>query len=144
VEELPEHVARNRVHWDDRAGEYVEEGRRKWKRAEPDWGIFGVPEAEVGMLPILCVPDDGNIPTGDELLRPLFGMHRIEWPDDDAVEFHLPQGKMVELLRDCGLEVEELIEIRPPADATTRFTHISLDWARRYPPEEVWRVRKPT
>lgn len=69
-------------------------------------------------------------------------MHRIEWPDDDAVEFHLPQGKMIELLRDCDLTVEELIEIRPPADATTRYPHISLEWARRFPCEEVWRARK--
>ena len=69
-------------------------------------------------------------------------MHRIEWPDDDAVEFHLPHGKMIDLLRDCDLTVEELIEIRPPADATTRYKHTSLDWARRYPCEEVWRARK--
>jgi SAM-dependent methyltransferase len=252
--DLPEHVARNRVHWDARARDYVEEGRRNWEAAEPMWGIFAVPEAEVGLLPdelegrdaielgcgtgyvsawlarrgarpvgidnskaqlatatsfqaefglgfpllhgnaeevpfpdrsfdlaiseygasiwcdpylwipeaarllrpggelvflvnsilsILCGHDDGNIPAGDELLRPLFGMHRIEWPDDDAVEFHLPQGKMIDLLRDCGLTVEELIEIRPPADAKTRFSHIGLDWARRFPPEEVWRARKP-
>ena len=50
------------------------------------------------ILSILCGPDDETIPAGDELLRPLFGMHRVEWPDDDSVEFHLPQGKMIDLL----------------------------------------------
>ena len=49
---------------------------------------------------------------------------------------------MVELLSDCGLVVEELIEVHPPADSATRFTHMSLEWARRFPPEEVWRARK--
>ena len=251
--DLPDHVVRNRVHWDERAPEYVAEGRRNWESEEPLWGIFAVPESQVGLLPreldgrdaielgcgtgyvsawlarrgarpvgidnseaqlatarafqeefgldfpllhgnaeevpypdgsfdlaiseygasiwgdpyrwipeaarllrpggelvflvnsilsILCGLDDGNQPAGDELLRPLFGMHRLEWPDDDAVEFHLPQGKMIDLLRDCDLAVEQLIEVRPPADATTRFRHISLDWARRFPCEEVWRARK--
>jgi SAM-dependent methyltransferase len=93
-------------------------------------------------LAILCGHDDVNVPAGDRLLRPLFGMHRIEWEGDPSVEFHLPPGKMIELLRDCDLEVEELIEVRPPADATTRFKHIALDWARDYPCEEVWRARK--
>jgi hypothetical protein len=49
---------------------------------------------------------------------------------------------VVDLLRDCDLSVEELIEVRPPADATTRYKHTSLEWARRYPCEEVWRARK--
>ncbi len=49
---------------------------------------------------------------------------------------------MIALLRDCDLEVTELIEVRPPADAKTNSTSITLDWARRYPCEEVWRARK--
>jgi SAM-dependent methyltransferase len=51
VADLPEHVARNRAYWDGRARAYVEEGRRNWESAEPHWGIFAVPEAEVGLLP---------------------------------------------------------------------------------------------
>jgi hypothetical protein len=49
---------------------------------------------------------------------------------------------MIDLLRDCDLTVEQLIEVRPPADATTTYPHIALDWARRFPCEEVWRARK--
>ena len=28
------------------------------------------------------------MPATDRLLRPYFGMHRFEWPDDNSVEFH--------------------------------------------------------
>jgi SAM-dependent methyltransferase len=251
--DLAEHVARNRSFWDGHAPAYVADGRRNWESEEPTWGIFSIPEAEVGLLPaeldgrdaielgcgtayvsawlarrgarpvgidnseaqlatargfqeefgldfpllhgnaeeapfpdasfdlaiseygaslwcdpylwipeaarllrpggelvfitnsvlsILCGPDDETIPAGDELLRPLFGMHRVEWPGEEGVEFHLPQGKIVEVLRDNGFEIEQLIELRPPEDATTRYTHVSLDWARRFPAEEAWRARK--
>jgi SAM-dependent methyltransferase len=91
---------------------------------------------------ILCGPDDETIPAGDRLLRPLFGMHRVEWPGEVSVEFHLPPGKMIALFHDCGFEVTELIEVRPPADAQTKSTSVALDWARSYPCEEVWRARK--
>jgi hypothetical protein len=50
---------------------------------------------------------------------------------------------MIELLYGCGLEVEQLIEIQPPEDARTRYSHMSLGWARQWPCEEVWRARKP-
>jgi SAM-dependent methyltransferase len=253
VADLPEHVARNRAYWDERARDYVAEGRRNWEAAEPTWGIFAVPEAEVGVLPadldgrtaielgcgtgyvsawlarrgarpvgidnseaqlttargfqeefgidfplihgdaehvpfpdesfdlaiseygasiwcdpyawipeaarllrpggelvflcnsiftILCGHDDETIPAGDRLLRPLFGMHRVEWGGEDSVEFHLPPGRMIALLGDCGLEVTGLTEVRPPADAETKSTSVALDWARRFPCEEVWRARK--
>jgi hypothetical protein len=49
---------------------------------------------------------------------------------------------MIELLRDCDFTVEQLIEVRPPAGATTRYKHVDLDWARRFPCEEIWRARK--
>ena len=32
-------------------------------------------------LMILCSPDEGNV--GEQLLRPQFGMHRLEWPGDN-------------------------------------------------------------
>jgi ubiquinone/menaquinone biosynthesis C-methylase UbiE len=92
---------------------------------------------------MLCAPDDESEPATERMIRPYFGMHRYEWPDG-AVEFHLPHGEMIALLRDSGFEVEELIEVRPPEGATTRFPEIDLEWARRWPIEEVWRARKRT
>ena len=50
--ELPEHVARNRVYWDEvNAPLYVEPGRRSWASDAITWGIFDVPEEDLGVLP---------------------------------------------------------------------------------------------
>ena len=76
------------------------------------------------------------------MLRDYFGMHRFEWPDDQSVEFHLGYGDMIRLLRDNGFEVEDLIEVRPPKDATTTYPFVTLEWSRRWPCEEVWKARK--
>jgi SAM-dependent methyltransferase len=252
MSELPEHVARNRDFWNEVAEEWVQPGREDWAAEEPRWGIFRVPESELGMLPddlegkeaielgcgtgyvsswlarrgarptgidnseeqlataralqrefgiefpllhgnaeevplpdagfdlaiseygasiwcdphrwipeasrllrpngelvflvnsvftMLCGPDDENEPATDRMIRPYFGMHRYEWPDG-SVEFHLPHGEMIALLRSSGFDLEELIEVRPPEGATTRFSQVSLDWAQRWPVEEVWRARK--
>ena len=94
------------------------------------------------VLLMLTIPDQDGEPATDRLLRPYFGMHRFEWPDDDSVEFHLGHGDMIRLLRGCGLEVEDLLELRPGPDATTRYPFVTLDWARRWPCEEVWKARK--
>ena len=47
------------------------------------------------VLIMLCFPGDVEAPAGERLLRPQFGMHRFEWPDDDSVEFHLSHGDMI-------------------------------------------------
>jgi SAM-dependent methyltransferase len=95
-----------------------------------------------GVIAVLTFPDDPNAPAGDRLLRPYFDMHRLEWNDDESVEFHLPHGEMIALLRRCGFAVEELIEIRAPAGSTTSFPLVTLEWARQWPCEEIWKARK--
>jgi SAM-dependent methyltransferase len=51
-EPLPDHVARNREYWDEvNAPRYAEAGSRSWARDDINWGIFGVPEAELRALP---------------------------------------------------------------------------------------------
>jgi hypothetical protein len=91
---------------------------------------------------MLTVPDEDGQPATDRLLRPYFGMRRFEWPDDESVEFHLGHSEMIRLLRGCGLEVEDLLELQPGPDATTRYPHVTLEWARRWPCEEIWKARK--
>ncbi|MBS1880238.1 MAG: class I SAM-dependent methyltransferase [Actinobacteria bacterium] len=252
--ELPEHVVANRAYWNGLAAEYAIDGAEKWAAAEPSWGIFGIPESQVGMLPaeldgieaielgcgtgyvsawlarrgarptgidssegqlatarelqgrfgiefpllhgnaeqvplpnagfdlaiseygasiwcdpyawipeaarllrpggeliflvngilaMLCDPDEGEVPAGERLARPLFGMHRMTWSEDTpSVEFHLPHGEMIALLRRSGFEVEGLLELQPPAGASTRYPHVTLEWARQWPCEEVWKARK--
>jgi SAM-dependent methyltransferase len=94
------------------------------------------------VLLMLTIPDEDGQPATERLRRPYFGMHRFEWPDDGSVEFHLPHGEMIRLLRGCGLQVEDLIELRPPPGATASHPMATLDWARRWPCEEVWKARK--
>jgi SAM-dependent methyltransferase len=94
-------------------------------------------------LLMMCMPDlDADLPAPTQLLRNQFGMHRFEWPDDSSVEFHLPHGEMIDLLRGCGLEVLELRELQAPESAQTSYDFVTLEWARRWPCEEVWRARK--
>jgi SAM-dependent methyltransferase len=246
-------VARNRAQWDKWAADYVEAGERQWAADEPSWGIWEVPESQVGLLPddvagldaielgcgtayvsawlarrgarpvgidnsqaqlttarelqgrfdlefpllhgnaedvpfpdesfdlaiseygaaiwcdpylwipeaarllrpggrliflgnaallMLCMSYEENAPAEERLLRPYFGMHRFDWPDDESVDFHLPHGKMIDLLRDSGFEVEQLIELRPPDGSTTRYPFVTLDWAQRWPCEEIWKARR--
>ena len=49
---------------------------------------------------------------------------------------------MIRLLRGNGFEVEDLIEVRPPADAISRRPNAPIEWARRWPVEEIWKARK--
>jgi SAM-dependent methyltransferase len=48
---LPEHVRRNRACWDAQAADYVAAGERAWAWTEPTWGIWRVPESQLGVLP---------------------------------------------------------------------------------------------
>jgi len=50
-DELPDHVVANRAYWSNEAAAYVEPGRRSWGEPEPSWGLWGVPESEVRILP---------------------------------------------------------------------------------------------
>ncbi len=255
ADELPEHVRRNRLAWDAWAAEYVANGEGSWRR-EPGaetWGIWGIPEADLRLLPdeldgrdtielgcgtayvsawlarrgarpvgidnseaqlatarrlqrehgldfpllhgnaeavpypdasfdlaiseygasiwadpyrwipeaarllrpdgrliflvnatilMLCAPDEDDVPATTQLIRPYFGMHRFEWPDDQSVEFHLGYGDWIRLLRANDFEIEDLRELRPGPEASTGYKFVTLDWARSWPSEEVWLARK--
>ncbi|MDQ2983783.1 MAG: methyltransferase domain-containing protein [Actinomycetota bacterium] len=252
--ELPEHAVRNREVWTKANEEYTDaRARQAWERDEISWGVFGVPETEVGALPdvrgkdvielgcgtayfgawlakrgarvvgvdvtpaqletarrcaqetgielelieasaeevplpdasfdlavsefgasiwcdpalwlaeasrllrpggelvflvnspisILCAPDEG--PIEEKLERSQFGLYRIDWPgEDEGVNFHLPHGEMIRLLRENGFEVEALFELQAPAEAEDHgyYDYVSADWARRWPAEEIWKARK--
>jgi SAM-dependent methyltransferase len=252
LDDLPDYVRRNRALWDEQAADYAAGGERGWAQ-EPAWGIWQVPESELGVLPpdlagkdaielgcgtayvsswlarrgarvvgidnsaaqlatarrlqcqhgldfpllhgnaetvpypdasfdlaiseygaclwadpyrwvpeaarllrprgeliflthsallTLCVPEANDVAATERLLRPAFGMHRVEWADDPGVEFHLSHGDWLRLLRRSGFELEDLIEVRPPEGATTRYPYVTLDWARQWPSEEVWKARR--
>lgn len=46
----PDYLDRNREVWDGLAADYIEPGRANWS-GEPEWGIWGVPETDIGLLP---------------------------------------------------------------------------------------------
>jgi SAM-dependent methyltransferase len=48
-----DHVSANSRWWDERHDEQVHLARRQWAVDEPTWGIFAVPESEVGLLPVV-------------------------------------------------------------------------------------------
>jgi SAM-dependent methyltransferase len=248
-EDLPEHVRRNRAHWDAMAEDWAAAGRRHWQENQPTWGIWNLLESELRLLPDdlagqdvielgcgtgyvsawlarrgarpvgidnserqlatarelqrefgldfpllhgnaeqvpypsgsfdlaiseygaaiwcdpylwvpeaarllrpggrlvflgnhtllqLCVPD-AEAPAGDRLLRDYFGLHRLEWAFDDSVEFALPYGEWFRLLRGVGFEVEDLLELRAPADATRDWPFVTAGWAKRWPSEHVFK-----
>lgn len=97
-----------------------------------------------GTLWILTLPDtEAEGPAGDRLRRSYFGMHRFEWPDDDSVEFHLPIGDWIRLLRRNGFEVLDFIEVQAPAGASTSaYELVDPEWARKWPAEQIWRARR--
>lgn len=95
-----------------------------------------------GLQLMLCTPyGDDEAPVDVRLERPLFGMHRFGW-EDGSVEFHLPHGELIRLLRANGFEIEELLEVQVPPTATTRYPYVTAEWASKWPCEEVWKVRK--
>ena len=99
---------------------------------------WGTPTLEI------CWPQDAER-VGTTLVRDMFGMHRFVDETDDTVVFMLPHAETIAALRGAGLQVESLLELRPPEDATSTYRPHpdELAWARRWPMEEIWRARKP-
>ena len=77
-----------------------------------------------------------------ELRRDWFELRRLDdW--DEIVQYTLPHGEWIALLRANGFEVERLVEVRPPDGA--RSTYVGDEQsalARRFPMEEIWSARK--
>ncbi|MFW5745076.1 MAG: class I SAM-dependent methyltransferase [Spirochaetota bacterium] len=254
--ELPEHVRENRSYWDGMAHEWVEAGERHWAQDEPTWGIWGLPESELRLLPpgmagmttielgcgtgyvsawmtrlgatavgidnseeqlrtgrrlarehglgitfvhgnaedvayanesfdfaiseygaaiwcdpyrwiaeahrllkpgcelvflgthplaIVCAPYSGK-PTGTTLQRSWFDLHVQDWRnvefDPGGVEFNLSPSRWFRLFRETGFEVVDFQELRAPAHLCEDRFSIPVEWAKRWPSEQVWKLRK--
>lgn len=92
--------------------------------------------------PFLYVCWDAKTDTVSERLEgEYFGMNQFD--EDGEVSHQLPYGEWIRLFRSHSFVVEDLIEIRPPADATTSYEdYVSLEWARRWPAESLWKLSK--
>lgn len=96
-----------------------------------------------GTIFMLCSPEGEYDAATGLLVRDYFGLHRIDWPGTlPSVEFHLGYGDWIRLLRASGFEIEDLVEVRAPEGATTRYPWVTPEWARRWPSEEIWKARK--
>ena len=96
------------------------------------------------LLRNLCYPPgDPDAPLTRKLHGKYFGARAFDW-GDGTIDYQIPHGEWLALFRAHGLVVEDLLELRPPKDATTTYgEYVDLKWARRWPAEEIWRVRKP-
>ncbi len=254
---MSEHVTVNRDYWNAMAHDWVGAGERLWSVSAPTWGIWGIPESDLRLLPgdmsgldaielgcgtgyvsswmarrgarvtgidvsdrqlatarrlaaehdvsitliegnaektdlpaesfdfaiseygaaIWCNPDIwmreawrllrpggeliflGNHPllmvcsplSGADcdftLHRPYRNLGMLDWTDVDidpgGMEFNLTIGDWMRLFIEIGFEVRDFKELYAPEQVTgTRFT-VPAEWGKRYPSEQVWRLRKP-
>jgi SAM-dependent methyltransferase len=101
------------------------------------------------VLFVLCAPD-AEEPAGRSLERDQRGLHRVTYTGDESVEFHISHGDRIRLLRRCGFEVLDLVELYAEAGAPDPtvpgpegdVTYLTTEWASRWPGEEIWRARK--
>jgi len=93
-------------------------------------------------LSLLCMPDEGQV--SERLARPQKALYRLEWYDDEpGVEFHPGFSEMFAILRANWFELVDFRELYAPEDAPDHeyYDTVPADWAKRWPDEEIWRLR---
>jgi len=96
-------------------------------------------------LAVVTTPLDGA-PCNEGLHRPYFGLHELDWRSvavaPGGIEFNLTQSGWLRLFREVGFDVIDYLELQAPAaSAPLRFS-IPGDWAKKWPSEQVWKLRK--
>ncbi len=91
-------------------------------------------------LAAICWSEENDM-VGPALKHDYFGLHSFD--EGEGVNYQLPYGEWIRLLRANGFVVEDLIEPQPAADATSTYWEPDeRDWARRWPSESIWKARK--
>ncbi len=62
--------------------------------------------------------------------------------EEGTVDWVLPPGEWIRLLRAHGFDVEDLIELRPTPEASTTYEFVPVEWAHRWPAEWIWKARR--
>lgn len=100
----------------------------------------------LGNHPLTMLVQDfsSDDPATRTLMRPYFGMHRVDWDDgeDHGVEFNLTISDWISLFADTGFEIVGYHELRSPEPGEEVRFYASKDWAHDYPSEQVWDLRK--
>jgi len=62
---------------------------------------------------------------------------------EGTIDWVLPPGEWLRVLRGNGFEVEDLLELCAAADASTTYGEFAPPkWARRWPAEWIWKARR--
>lgn len=85
--------------------------------------------------------DDRRERVGRKLRVPYFGM-RVFASGEGTVDFQLGYGEWIRAFRRHGFVVEDLVELRAPKGATTTWPDFDPRWARKWPAEQVWKLRR--
>jgi SAM-dependent methyltransferase len=90
----------------------------------------------------ICWPPDSEQVT-DQLRLNYYELNVVDVGESQHVEFQLPYGEWIRLFRSNGFVIEDLIELRPEADAVSTYrTDADREWARTWPMEHIWKVRR--
>ena len=96
-------------------------------------------------LSILCTPPNGDL-TNSRLHRSYFDLHSVDWReveiDPGGIEFNLPISEWFRLFQDVGFEVLTYQELQAPAQLSGPCHYTTAEWARKFPSEQVWKLRK--
>ena len=96
-------------------------------------------------LAIICTPASGA-DCERVLHRPFRNFRGADWTeveiDPSGICFNLTMEGWVALFREIGFEVENYREIYAPPDAVGSRGGVAADWAKDYPFEQVWYLRK--
>jgi SAM-dependent methyltransferase len=96
-------------------------------------------------LTMACSPLDGS-PVAEHLSRSWFELHRLDYREVDidpgGIEFGLSISGWFRLFREVGFQIEDFLELQAPAHFEGVRFSVPADWAKRWPSESVWKLKK--
>lgn len=98
-------------------------------------------------LSLICSPRDGA-PADQTLHRPYRDMWGADWTqvtyEPTGICYNLTMSSWMNLFSDIGFEVAKYQELYAPEGASGTRGAVPADWAKIYPVEQVWHLKKPT
>ena len=73
-------------------------------------------------------------------------MQKLDWRgveiDPGGVEFNMPISEWMQLFEQVGFVIERYQELQAPERTDAALHYVSAQWARSWPAEQVWHLRK--
>ncbi len=96
-------------------------------------------------LSLICAPQNGA-PCDYQLHRPYKDMWGADWTtveiEPSGICFNLTLADWMALFADIGFTVERYQEVYAPEHANDQRGEVPAAWAKKYPVEQVWHLRK--